>query len=389
MAVPDLQIEGEHYVSGVVRRLAWLRMRRADVLIVSAVFFAVLMVWILLVGFDAFLQFARQLSYLGRNGYTLGEAAYYILLSIPRRFIEMFGHAALIGTLLGLGGLAASNELTALRAAGMSRLRIGAAALALIAVLSGLVMLDAEYVMPPAEVRAQGIQLTLRAHHIAAISSTGLWARDGHYVVNVRSILSTAGGQESGVRLRDVRVYGFDSQGRLLSVFRAKSGSYQNAHWQLDHVQITRFDKRGAQTRYVAVLPWKTILSPRLLELSVLDPNAQSLGDLLRNIHYLRGNGQNARIYSDALWRRLLYPLNVLLLVLCTLPLVFGTMRSGGFGKRLLFGLLIAIGWFFLQRAMVNLAAVYGVPAWLANTLPLLLLVAAAVWLFRRRVASG
>ncbi len=373
-------------MSGSIRGLAWLRLRRADVLIISAVFYAVLMVWILLVGFDAFLQFARQLNYLGRNGYTLGEAAYYILLSIPRRFIEMFGHAALIGTLLGLGGLAASNELTALRAAGMSRLRVGAAALGLIAVLSGLVMLDAEYVMPPAEVRAQGIQLALRTHNMAAISSTGLWAWDGQYVVNVRSILNTPGGHESGVRLRDVRVYGFDPQGRLLSVFRARRARYQNNHWQLDHVQITRFSKHAASTRYVAVLPWKTILSPHLLELSVLDPNAQSLGDLLRNIHYLRGNGQSARIYSDALWQRLLYPANVLLLVLCTLPLVFGSMRSGGFGKRLLFGLLIAIGWFFLQRALVNLAAVYGVSAWFANTLPLLLLAVAAAWLFRRRV---
>ncbi|EQD63944.1 putative permease YjgP/YjgQ [mine drainage metagenome] len=132
---------------------------------------------------------------------------------------------------------------------------------------------------------------------------------------------------------------------------------------------------------------WKTGLSPRLLELSVLSPNTQAISDLLRNIEYLHGNGLDARVYTDALWQRLFYPLNVLMLVLCTLPLAFGTLRAGGFGKRLLIGLLIAVGWFFLQRALVNLAIVYSVPAWLANLGPILLLAGVAIWVFRRRHA--
>lgn len=363
------------------------RLKRADKLLVAGIVVPILLTWMLLVGFDAFLQFARQLGYLGRNGYTLGQAAYYILLTIPRRFYEMFGNAALIGTLLGLGGLAASNELTALRAAGMSRLRIGAAALALVGVLSAVSLIDAEYAMPPAEARAQGIQLALTARNIAAATGTGLWARDGDSIVNVRSALATHEVMGHGIELRDVRIYRFDEQGKLLSVTWAAGANYRDDQWQLDKVSDTRFGSDGATQTTAAKQAWHTGLSPRLLELSVLSPDTQAISDLLRNIAYLHHNGLDARVYTDALWQRLFYPLNVLMLVLCTLPLAFGTLRAGGFGKRLLIGLLIAVGWFFLQRALVNLAIVYSVPAWLANLGPVLLLALAAAWVFRRQRA--
>ncbi|WP_168708938.1 LPS export ABC transporter permease LptG [Metallibacterium scheffleri] len=371
--------------------LSWLpplpRLKRADKLLIIGVLGPIVLTWVLLVGFDAFLQFARQLSNLGRNGYTLGQAAYFIMLTIPRRFFEMYGNAALIGTLLGLGGLAASNELTALRASGMSRLRIGGAALALVALLSVAALLDAEYVMPPAEARAQGIQLALTARNIAAATGTGLWARDGDSIVNVRSALATHQVMGRGIDLRDVRIYQFDAQGRLLSIRWAAAANYRDGRWQLEQLQQTRFGAGGATRSVLPTAPWKTGLSPRLLELSVLSPNTQAISDLLRNIDYLHGNGLDARVYTDALWQRLFYPLNVLMLVLCTLPLTFGTLRAGGFGKRLLIGLLIAVGWFFLQRALVNLAIVYSVPAWLANLGPILLLAMVAIWVFRRRHA--
>ena len=52
--------------------------------------------------------------------FSLYDAIAYIMLTLPRRLYQMFSNAALIGGLLGLGGLAATGELTALRAAGMS-----------------------------------------------------------------------------------------------------------------------------------------------------------------------------------------------------------------------------------------------------------------------------
>ena len=98
--------------------------KRVDRLVAMAVLSAVAMTWITIVGLDAFRIFIVELNDVGQGQYTLTKAATYVLLTVPRRFYEMFGYAALIGVLLGLGGLANSGELTALRAAGLSKLRI-------------------------------------------------------------------------------------------------------------------------------------------------------------------------------------------------------------------------------------------------------------------------
>jgi lipopolysaccharide export system permease protein len=55
-------------------------------------------------------------------------------------------------------------------------------------------------------------------------------------------------------------------------------------------------------------------------------------------------------------------------------------------GKRLFIGMLLAIGWYFMQQAMVNFGTVYGLPPLLANLLPAVLLASVAWMYFRRRV---
>jgi lipopolysaccharide export system permease protein len=73
-------------------------------------------------------------------------------------------------------------------------------------------------------------------------------------------------------------------------------------------------------------------------------------------------------------------------LVLCAMPFAFGALRSGGLGKRMFLGMLLAIGWYFLQKAMVSFGTVYGIPPLVANLLPAVVL-ALAAWLYFRKHA--
>ena len=53
-------------------------------------------------------------------------------------------------------------------------------------------------------------------------------------------------------------------------------------------------------------------------------------------------------------------------------------------GKRLFLGIVMAIGFYFLQRAVVSMGSVYGLAPAIANAIPPLLLVAMATAWFRR-----
>ena len=82
-----------------------------------------------LLGFVSVIDFVTELRDVGKESYTLSHAMLYVLLTMPTRSYEVFPTVAVIGSLLGLGGLAASSELTAMRAVGVSRLQVGLAAL--------------------------------------------------------------------------------------------------------------------------------------------------------------------------------------------------------------------------------------------------------------------
>ena len=357
--------------------------KRVDRLIGVSVLASVLTVWMVLAGFDAVTQLLRQL---GRHGYTLGDSFKYVLVTFPRRAYEMFGYSALIGGLLSLGGMAGSGELTALRAAGMSQLRIAGSAVGVIAVLIAGVVILGETAAPWGDQVAQSMQLRMHAGTLGMATDSGLWTRDGNNIINARGTTLRQRDGVTGVQLTDVREFGFADNGQLVRLTWAKAASHDGQHWSLQDVRTTTLDAQGTHTTTAATQPWQAHVDPQVLVQSVVRPQYLSMRDLQRNIGYLRSNGEQPGSYAVAFWGRALYPFNVLVLVLCTMPFAFGALRSGGLGKRIFIGMLVSIAWYFLHQAMVNFGTVYGVPPLLANLLPVLMLAAAAALYFRRRV---
>jgi lipopolysaccharide export system permease protein len=360
--------------------------KRVDRLVAMSVLGSLLLVWLVLTGFDAVTQLLRQLGNVGKHGYTLSNAVVYVLVTFPRRAYEMFGNAALIGGLLGLGGLAGTGELTALRAAGMSRLRIAGSAVGVVAVLIVGVVIMGETVAPWGDQQAQVMQARMKSRSLGMTTSSGLWARDGDDVINARGTSLQQHDGLSTVQLSDVRIFNFSDDGQLHRFTWAKTAEHDGRQWLLHDVRISTLDAQGTHASTQATLPWKSSLNPQVLAQSVIQPQYLSMRDLQRNMDYLQGNGQSAGSYAVAFWGRALYPFNVLVLVLCAMPFAFGSLRSGGLGKRMFIGILLALGWYFLQQAMVNFGTVYGMPPLLANLLPALILMFAAWLYFRRRV---
>ncbi|MGN6384563.1 MAG: LPS export ABC transporter permease LptG [Dyella sp.] len=361
-----------------------LRPRRVDWLIGTTVLASLLTVWLMITGLDALLQFLRQLGHVGKNGFTLADAALYVLVTFPRRLYENFGYATVIGGLLGLGSLAGSGELTALRAAGMSQLRIAASAAGVVALLIVGVVILGETAAPWGDQKAQAMQLRQRTSGLGMAGSTGLWARDGRRVINAKTSLLKQVNGHNQVELADVRVFTFSDDGQLTRFDWAQSAQHDGRQWTLSQVRSTTLDDKGTHTTQVPSMPWDARLNPRVLEQSLVQPQYLPMRDLRRNMNYLEANGQSPGVYAVAFWTRALYPLNVLVLVLCAMPFAFGSLRSGGLGKRIFIGILIAIAWYFLQQALINFGTVYGVPPLLANLLPATVL-ALSAWVYFRR----
>ena len=354
--------------------------KRLDRLIAISVLSAIGLVWVTLVALDALSAFARELDEIGSGTYTLGTAAAYILFTLPRRGYEIFSTAAVIGGVLGLGALAPTAELTAMRAGGMSKLRICLAALGAVAAMTAAVAFMGETLAPWGERSAQALAAGAKSSDRITSGKTGLWAREGDDLFNAKSGRATA----AGVELFDVRLYEFTPAGQLRQITRAERAEHEGVEWKLYNAVRMKFLAESVATETVPLIEWQSSLDPRLLSLSVVRPRYLSSADLRANIRYLERNELDASPYETAYWGRVFYPVNVLALLLFTLPFAFGALRSGGWAKRLFLGVLVAVAWLLFQRAVVNVAEVYSVDFRLVHGLPALALLAFSALYFRR-----
>ena len=350
--------------------------RRMTLYLARNVLLATLAAWAILLGFVSMIDFVTELKDVGKESYTLSHAVLYTLLTIPRRMYEEFPTVAVIGSLLGLGGLAARSELTVMRAVGLSKLQMGLAALLPLLALTAIMVVNIESVGPAGEQRAQELANSKSKQLIMARYS-GLWAREGDLFLNARgnSAPHTENG-ESWVELEDVRLYQFDKQGRLLSLAHARKAEHRNDGWTLKDIERTHFDRRSVRVDKIPSERWQTELDDSTLAAQLARPRYLTSAELGRNIDYLRRNQLDAMKFESAYWSRWFYPFNVIVLCLAILPFAFGSLRSGGFGKRLFLGILIGIGALLLQRMFVSLADVYRFDVRWAFLLPPLFILA-------------
>ncbi|MEP6483213.1 MAG: LPS export ABC transporter permease LptG [Rudaea sp.] len=358
--------------------------KKIDKLVALSVLGSVLLAWGFLIGFDAFHSFLAEVNDIGTGQYTLSKAVVYILLTVPRRAYQFFGYAALIGGLLGMGGLASSGELTALRAAGLSKLRICVSVIITLTVVTIAVMIVGETIGPRGEQKAEAMQLSAKSKDVAIGKGGSLWARDGNNVVNAKHGHTRGTGNGAMVELQDVRVFEFQPNGQLQALSVAKTATHTAETWTLHDVRRTEFKGASADTTTQPESQWQSSLDPNVLSVSMIHAEYLSVNDLTRNIDYMQRNRQDASSYQRAYWARVFYPLNVLVLAFCAVPFAFGALRTGGLGKRLFIGIALAITYYFFQSAVVSMGAVYNFNLALTNALPSVLLAFAALFYFRR-----
>ncbi len=359
-----------------------------DLYIARVLFGTVLLTWLVLVGMDALIGgggVLAEASDVGKGDYTFAKMLVNVFYTLPRRAYTLFPTAAVIGTLMGLGQLAASSELTALRALGLSRRRVGLAVAAALAVLTLLMVINGETLSPWGQRRADGLKASAKSKDMIVAEYSGLWAREGDTFLNAQSGQERNDGKQHWLELRDVRLYEFDPAGRLQSIARAGSAEHRSGGWLLHNVKRSYFDARSVTQTDVQEEHWASKLDDTSLAASVTQPGYLRAKELRSGIEYRRRNGLDAGEFEESYWGRWFYPINVLALCLAAMPFAFGSLRSGGLGKRLFIGIVFALGFWLLQTQFVKLAGVYKFDYRIAYLVPPTVMLAVSSVLFRRR----
>lgn len=347
--------------------------RYIAVTVISGTLLALLVLGSLL----AFVDFVGELDDVGRSSYTLGSAFIYVLLGLPGHLYELFPTAVLIGSLLSLGTLASSNELVAMRAAGISVATISRWVLQAGLFLALLVAITGEFLVPMSERQAQSVQASALKQNITLGGRHGFWIRDGDRYLHARSVYPD-------MKLGMISIYELDENKHLRQVTYAQSAMYANDNWSLQNVQRTIFAESGIETEQHQNIEWPNLLNPDLFSVLSVQPENMSAVDLYRYTEYLESNELDASQYSLAFWIKMVTPLASVAMLLIALPFVFGSQRSGSAGARMLIGLLIGIGFFIANKAVNHAGQVYGLAPLVSAAAPIVLVMLMGLFAMRR-----
>lgn len=349
--------------------------------IARAVLLGIALVAVLLLGLYTIVELIRESRDLV-NDYGPLQMIVYLAQTSPRRFYDIFPFAALIGTMLGLGGLAAGNELVAMRAAGFDRRQILLSVLGAVAGCLLVLVLISELVVPGLEARASAMREQARSGQVHLGRYGALWLRDGMFVVRIgHSAWSQADTPEFG----DVLVYRLDGDMKPQAVIKAQSATHDGSRWLLRNTDHRRIDADTATPADDSdTLTLDSTLSHDLFAASISRPRVLAMSDLNVMIDFLRANDLDADPYRQALWNRIFFPLNVLAMVLVSLPFAFRGGRHGSRGVSLFFGVTLGLGFFILTRLAQGMGLLLPGPLWLSALMPSLLVGALGVILLRR-----
>lgn len=331
----------------------------------------------------AFFDFINELGDLGKGTYGLAQAFLFVLLSVPGHLYELFPIAVLVGTLIALSVLASNSEYTVLRVSGMSPGRAGwtLVRIGLVFVLFTLVL--GELIAPAAEERAQRLRLDRLGATVSQELRTGLWVRSEARFINIRQVTPDS-------RLRDVLMYEFDKDMRLVSISEARVGIFnaQWGAWALNDVRRTLFTPESTSVDYVKQMVWKTVLNPDMLAVLLVRPEKMSAVGLYQYTAHLQKNHQNTGRYEIALWKKLIYPFAAWVMMALALPFAYLLVRSGGVGVKLFAGIMLGVLFHFLNALFSHLGVLEAWPPAASAIMPSVIFFATAVammWWVERR----
>jgi lipopolysaccharide export system permease protein len=199
--------------------------------------------------------------------------------------------------------------------------------------------------------------------------------------------------------LHDIRIFEFDSDGRLLRRIAAASAQVEpNNIWALKEVTVTRWLEPGdaggsgvaqALEEKLPELDFRSSLSASAVSAADSSVNTMSTVELARYIGHLSENEQAAQSYQIQFWKRALYPFACVVMIGLALPFAYMHARAGGVSFKAFGGIMLGISFVLLNNVSSYLGLLRNWTPWVVAAAPstvyLLLSFAAFSWLVRYR----
>lgn len=342
------------------------------------VIFSTLLMGLIVLGIESFLVFVAQLSDIGVSNYDIFKSFIFVPLQLPTLLYQLFPMIGFLGSLMGLGKLAASSELIVMRASGVSIHQIGLSVIKTAVMMMIVVTFIGEWVGPILQAKSNNMKQSAMGHATGLSAMNGIWIHQGDSFVNIDSVLSAT-------QIQGITLYQFADKNRLLAAKLADNGVLVNKKWQLSNVAQTDLSQENSVSSQKTTSESLALMfNPKLMYQTKQDCGTQSIKDLFHTIFYLKKTGLLTSQFEFAFWQRILQPFTTIVMIVLGLPFIFGTLRNSTTGSRVLMGVIIGFVFYMLNQFLGPFTLVYQFPPFLAASLPTFLFLLIYLLLIRR-----
>lgn len=306
----------------------------------------------------------------GTGQYSLSDALWLALILLPTQLVQLMPIAALLGALLGLGQLARENAWIVARSVGVSPWRLALAAGGAGLFLAVVSLSAGEFINPSLTQWADQWRAEAKGLDPDLAMGSVVWVRDGSRFVRVeRPTRHTVHG---GIDIFNVQKDG--SWTVLESIDHAKAATVlDDGNWKLNDIDHTQFSGRSVSRTHGKQIELDGGMSSHVVSFASVDPDGLAMADIVKQIGFLRENGQQTQGLELSLYNRVSHACATVFLSMLAVAFLMGAQR-GGNGLNLAKGIGIGLVYFLITRTVETGGSVYGWSAGVVAVSPLLLL---------------
>ena len=311
-------------------------------------------------------DFFDRIDGLLKAGAPVGSAIRYFLYKLPLLMSRVFGFAVLFSTLFSIGMLSRSQEITAMRAAGVSVYRIALPLFITALLICGMNFVWNEALVPVFTRESQYIFKTevKKKEPKSLLGTKDMWVRSEEAFISVDRFDTN-----NGV-LEGVKVFLLNRDFTLRGLIEVPSARWNGQKWLPTRSIEWVLQPSGEMTQREGNVAIPLAETPEDLKLLARDPEEFSFLDLKKQIADLQAKGIDATEQKVDLAVKMAVPFVSLLMVLLAIPFAIRHTRSAGLALSFGLTMLIGFGYWFLLAFSTSLGHGGAMPAWMAAWIP-------------------
>jgi lipopolysaccharide export system permease protein len=322
-------------------------------------------------GLYLLIEFFEKADNFARKHAVLSQYLVYFLGTIPMIVTQIIPLAVLMGVFMTIGTLSHSNELTAMRAGGMSLPRITLPLLVMGLIISLTVLAANEWLVPITTREANRVyRFDVEKEQQLTITRDKVWLKDGNALVNIRLVIP---GQNL---LQGISIQELYANGRPASRIDATRATYSAGTWHGENVTTTRFSATSGEVVDVvksatAALP----LTKNPKDFSAISErnDEMTISFLAYMAQRVKNEGYDPTRYRVDMHGRLATPFASLIMAILGIPFALQRGRGSSPAVGIAISIFIGISYHLFQGMMLALGYSGSIPillaAWTPNAL--------------------